>query len=110
MRRGVQASVHAKAAARMARPSDADWLSWARPGTGFELKIDGQYRTALLCAVSAGEGAFVFSVADEQQQVIFLRAPLLEAMELGNLRPLEPAPLFDRAVESLMAGAKSLSA
>ena len=108
-RRRVAAIVHAKAAARLVRSSDADWLSWARPGTGFELKVEGRYRNALLCAVSRGEGAFVFSVADETQQVIFLRAPLLEAMELGNLRPLEPAPLFDRAVESLMAGAESLS-
>ena len=108
-RRGVAAIVHAKAAARLARTSDADWLSWARPGTGFELKVEGRYRAALLCAVSAGGGAFVFRVAEEEQQVIFLRAPLLEAMELGNLRPLEPAPLFDRAVESLMAGAESLA-
>lgn len=108
-RRGVSVTLHAKAAARLNRSSDADWLSWARPGTGFELKIEGRYRPALLCAVSDGEGAFVFNVADEDQRVIFLRAPLLEAMELGTLRPLEPAPLFDRAVESLMAGAESLS-
>ena len=109
LRRGVAATVHAKAAARIARTSDADWLAWARPGTGFELKVEGRYRSALLCAVAAGGGAFVFSVAEEVRQVIFLRAPLIEAMELGNLRPLEPAPLFDRAVESLMAGAESLS-
>ncbi len=108
-RRAVSATVHAKAAARMARKADADWLSWARPGTGFELKVEGIYKPALLCAVSVGEGAFVLNVADEERRVIFLRAPLLEAMELGTLRPLEPAPLFDRAVESLMAGAQSLS-
>ena len=108
-RRGVSVTLHAKAAARLTRSSDADWLSWASPGTGFELKIEGRYRQALLCAVSEGGGAFVFKVAEEAQGVIFLRAPLLEAMELGNLRPLEPAPLFDRAVESLMAGAESLA-
>jgi hypothetical protein len=107
-RRGVAAGVHAKAAARLARASDADWLSWARPGTGFELKLDGRYRSALLCAVSAAGGAFVFSVAGEAERVIFLRAPLLEALENAALRPLEPAPLFDRAVESLMTGAESL--
>ncbi len=108
-RRAVSATVHAKAAARLTRSSDADWLSWARPGTGFELKVEGRYRPALLCAVSEGEGAFVFSVAEEEKRVIFLRAPLLEAMESGSLRPIEHAPLFDRAVESLMSGAESLS-
>ncbi len=58
--------------------------------------------------MSAAGGAFVFSVADEAERVIFLRAPLLEALENASLRPLEPAPLFDRAVESLMTGAESL--
>ena len=108
-RRLVQATVHAKAPARLTRSSDVDWLSWARPGTGFELKVDGQYKHALLCAVSDGEGAFLFTVADEAARVIFLRAPLLAAMESGVLRPLEAAPLFDRAVESLMSGAEALS-
>jgi hypothetical protein len=48
-------------------------------------------------------------VAGQAQAAIYLRDPLLEAMEQGALRPLENAPLFDRAVESLMAGAESLS-
>jgi hypothetical protein len=117
-RRGAAALVHGRAAARLVRSSDADWLSWARPGTGFELKVDERYQTLLLCFVAAGGGAFVFKPADEAQDgvqsltgcVIFMRAPLLEAMETGTLRPLEPAPVFDRAVESLMTGAQSLSA
>lgn len=116
-RRGASVVVHARAAARLERAADADWMSWARPGTGFELRIDGVYQAALLCFVAAGEGAFVFKLAGTgdglgqgvAQCVVYLRAPLLEAMETGALRPLEPAPLFDRAVESLMAGAQSLS-
>lgn len=108
-RRGVGATLHTKAAARMKQSSDAEWLSWAHPGTAFEVKIEGRYRAALLCAVSEGQGAFLFSVAEEKEPAIYLKAPLLEAMETSNLRPLEPAPLFDRAVESLMAGAESLA-
>ena len=38
-----------------------------------------------------------------------LKGPLLEAMETASIRPFEHAPLFDRAVHSLMAGANSLS-
>jgi hypothetical protein len=102
--------VHDRAASRLPLASDSDWLSWARPGTGFEIRSDGQYHPAILCAVSAREGAFVFSAKEQGGCVIYLRGPLLEAMEHGTLRPLESAPLFDRAVDSLMAGAESLSA
>jgi len=108
-RRKVAAVLHAKAAARMSQSADADLLSWARPGTPFEVKVDEQFVPALLTAAPAGESAFVFAVAGQPQAAIYLRDPLLEAMEQGRLRPLENAPLFDRAVESLMTGAESLS-
>lgn len=105
----VNANLHAKAAARLPQPSDADWLAWARPGAGFEIKLNGSYHSALLCTVNAGGSAFLFSIANEESQAIYLRGPLLEGLENSNLRPLEYAPLFDRAVESLMAGAETLN-
>lgn len=107
--RDLTVTLHAKAANRLPQSSDADWLAWARPGTGFEAKIDEQYRAALLCTVSAGGCAYLFSIAGEDAPAIYLRGPLLEALEQAKLRPIEYAPLFDRAVESLMAGAESLS-
>lgn len=102
--------VHDRAANRLPLASDADWLSWVRPGNGFEIKVEGRFHPALLCAAAERDGAFVLSVGDDIGCAIYLRAPLLEAMEHGTLRPLESACLFDRAVESLMAGAESLSA
>ncbi|QYF91757.1 DUF1631 domain-containing protein [Massilia sp. PAMC28688] len=110
LRHKVTPLVHDRAASRLPMASDADWLSWARPGNGFEMKVEGRFRPALLCAAGEREGAFVFSVDKEIGCAIYLREPLLEAMEHGSLRPLEALPLFDRAVESLMAGAESLSA
>ncbi|MES2901307.1 MAG: DUF1631 family protein [Pseudomonadota bacterium] len=108
-RRGLSAAINAKAAARTPQSSDADWMLWARPGNGFEILVEGRYESALLCAVSAGESAFLFSTTDPEGEVIFLRSALIEAMESGTLRPLEYAPVFDRAVESLMAGAEQLT-
>jgi hypothetical protein len=107
---GVPAALHARAANRLPQSSDADWLAWARPGTGFEVKIEEKYRLALLCTVSSGGCAYLFSIAGEDVPAIYLRGPLLEALEHADLRPIEYAPLFDRAVESLMAGAESLTA
>jgi hypothetical protein len=108
-RRKAAATLYSKAAARMSQTADDDLLSWARPGNPFEVKVGEQYVQALLTAAPAGDCAFVFAVAGQAQAAIYLRDPLLEAMEQGALRPLENAPLFDRAVESLMAGAESLS-
>jgi len=108
-RRKVVAVLHAKAAPRMSSSADVDLLAWARPGTPFEVSVGDDFVQALLTGVAAGDTAFVLTVAGQDQVSIYLRDPLLEAMEQGTLRPLENAPLFDRAVESLMAGAESLS-
>ncbi len=105
----VVATLHAKAANRLPQSSDVDWLAWARPGTAFEIRIEEKYRPALLCTVSSGGCAYLFTIAGEEAPVIYLRAPLLEAFEHWILRPLEYAPLYDRAVESLMSGAESLT-
>ena len=50
----------------------------------------------------------MFTIADVDAQALYLKGPLLEALENSSIRPLEYAPLFDRAVESLMVGAESL--
>lgn len=105
----VDATLHAKGAARLPQGSDADWLAWARPGAGFEIKVDERYHAALLCCVNAGGSTFLFSIAGQPAPAIYLRGPLLEGLENSTLRPFEYAPLFDRAVESLMAGAESLA-
>jgi hypothetical protein len=109
-RRQAPATLHAKAAARVTQSADADLLAWARPGTPFEVKLGETYAQALLTAAPAADSAFLFTVAGQAQAEIYLRDALLEAMEQGTLRPLENAPLFDRAVQTLMAGAESLSA
>ncbi|MFP5390819.1 MAG: DUF1631 family protein [Gammaproteobacteria bacterium] len=114
-RRGVEVTLNGKAAARLAQAGDAALLAWAQPGMAFEIQVEDQYRQALLCAAEPGKRAFVFRMAapggqgQPQPLVVYLRDPLLEAMEQQTLRPHEHAPLFDRAVESLMAGAETLS-
>lgn len=109
-RRGVDVALHARSAVRLLQASDADWLSWAHPGTAFEIRIEDRYKAALLCAVSPGDTAYLFSVSGQTAQVLYLKGPLLEALENSSVRPLEHAALFDRGVQSLVAGADSLSA
>lgn len=109
VRRNAKVKINARSAVRLPQASDADFLSWARPGNGFEIKIEDRFRRAVLCMVSDDNSAFVFNTTKDDEQILYLRGPLLEAMEYMYVRPMEYAPLFDRAVSSLMAGAESLS-
>ena len=108
-RRGINVTLSARSAVRLPQASDADWLSWARPGTAFEIKFEDRFSAALLCAVSPAGNAYIFSVTGSAGHALYLKGPLLEAMETASIRPFEHAPLFERAVHSLMAGANSLS-
>ena len=110
IRRDAKIKLNARSAVRMPLSTDAEYLMWARPGNGFEIKIDYRYRQAILSAVSDDDSAFLFTAAKGETQVLYLRGPLLEAFEYTYVRPIEFAPLFDRAVASLMAGAETLSA
>ena len=107
-RRGVDVTLSARSAARLPQAADADWLAWARPGTAFEIKVEDRYQDALMCAVSPGNNAYLFSVARQAAQALYLKGPLLEALEHADVRPSEHAPLFERGVQSLVAAAESL--
>ncbi|WP_374586512.1 DUF1631 family protein [Pseudoduganella sp.] len=89
---------------------DEEWLQWARAGNGFELLSGGSYLPLRLDAVTARNAGFLFTGAGLPAPLVYSRAALLAAMREGSLRPLEYAPLFERAVESLMTGAESLDA
>lgn len=89
---------------------DEDWLQWARAGNGFELLSGQNYMPLRLDAVAARNAGFLFTASGSPTPLVYSRAALLAALREGSLRPLEYAPLFERAVESLMTGAESLDA
>lgn len=89
---------------------DEDWLQWARAGNGFELLSNGSYLPLRLDAVAARQAGFLFTASGAPAPLVYSRAALLAALREGSLRPLEYAPLFERALESLMTGAESLDA
>ena len=109
IRRDAKIKLNARSAARMPQASDAEYLAWARPGNGFEIMVDDAYCQAVLSAVTDDNSAFLFTAAKGETQVLYLRGTLLDAFETTHVRPLEFAPLFDRAVSTLMAGAETLS-
>jgi hypothetical protein len=108
--RGIRADLYTDPGKKVAHASDEkEWLDMALPGAGFEIALDGRYVPARLSAVSPRGSLYLFSVKGQAAPATFTRDALLAAMHDETLRTVEHAPVFERAVESLMAGAEALS-
>jgi hypothetical protein len=106
---GIPATIHAEPVHIITRPSHEAWLAWSRPGAGFEFMVEGKYVPIKLGAVTRLESAYIFMLDGQSQPIVYTQAALLTAMHATTLRTVEYAPLFDRAVESLMVGAQALA-
>jgi len=100
----VPAVVYGEPVWRDAMAVDEDWLAQARPGARFETLVDGRLMVVRLETVNADQSAFIFSTPAPGLPLVYRRNALLAAMHTGALRPVEYAPLFQRAVSSAMAG------
>ncbi len=107
---GIPATVAADPALAQVSAYEDEWLQWARTGNGFELLEEGSYVPLRLGAAAPRNAGFLFTAPGQATPLVYSRAALLAAMREGGLRPLEYAPLFERALESLMTGAESLDA
>ena len=101
---GVRATLFTEQAQRAPVPGDKASLALARPGAGFEAMVDGGFVAVRLLAVNAHHSAFVFSMQGSTPPLVYQKAAMLAAMDGGVLRPVEPAPLFERAFGAAMAG------
>lgn len=110
VQRAIRADLYTDPGKRAGHAADEkEWLEMALPGAGFEMALDGRYVPARLSAVSPRGSLYLFSVKGQAAPAIFTRDALLGAMHDETLRTVEHAPVFERAVESLMAGAEALS-
>jgi hypothetical protein len=88
--------------------TDDDWMTQMRLGIGTEVQLDKVRDLARLSWVSEQRSLFMFVVEGSGEPILYSSISLLKALRDGLMRPLEYAPLFERAVESLMVGAESL--
>lgn len=100
----LRAVVHSEPVWRDPLAVDEDWLTQARPGARFATLVEGHLMVARLETVSADQSTFVFSTPAPALPVVYRKNALLAAMHSGALRPVEYAPLFQRAVSAAMAG------
>ena len=101
---GVRAVVYSDPVRRDPMAVDTEWLDRARPGASFETTVNGKLGVVRLETVSADASTYVFSAPEPALPLVFRKNALLAAMHAGAIRPVEYAPLFERAVGSAMAG------
>ena len=82
-------------------------------GTKVDIKEngkDGEGRPAQLMWISTHRSLYLFRYDDDRSLVIYTYAALLESLREAGIVPVEYAPVFERAVDSLLFGAGKMQA
>lgn len=85
--------------------SDASWLGGMQAGTLVEWWSDNIYQPARLMWVDPQQSFYIFQLLATQEQtrlLIYSSISLIKALREGSIGMLEYAPIFDRAIESLL--------
>ncbi|WP_119738408.1 DUF1631 family protein [Noviherbaspirillum cavernae] len=107
--RGITASLHLQAEKLMPIQEGAQFLAELHPGACMKYAAeDGDAMTRLVW-ISRARSLYLFTASRDAGPIVYTAAALLQTLLDGRLRPVEYAPVFDRAVESLLAGAESLN-
>lgn len=81
-----------------------------RAGVAMELKLVGSPRTGRLTWVSASTKSMVFTYDEKQDTFILSARMFLRLLGSGHARFIDPEPLLERALTSLLASADKLDA
>ncbi len=87
------------------RSSDANWLGNMQAGTVVEWWANNIYEPARLMWVNPQQSFYLFQLAARHQQprlLIYSSISLIKALREGSIGISENAPIFDRAIESLL--------
>lgn len=87
------------------RSSDAGWLGGMQAGTVVEWWADNLYQPARLMWVNPQQSFYLFQLAAAHAQprlLIYSSISLIKALREGSIGMIEYAPVFDRAIESLL--------
>lgn len=110
-RRRVSCSLNLGINTMAAAPSDREFLTQTYLlGTKVEIRsADDAGNTAQLVWISSHRSLYLFR-QDDGALAIYSCAALLEALREGMISPVEYAPVFERAVETLLFGAEKVQA
>jgi hypothetical protein len=102
--RGVSASLDLKPDSTFSSRLDDTWLSQMQVGARVECWIDNAYQLGRLIWVGKNQSLFMFKLDVNSKPMVYSPASLSKALREGTLNPIESAPTFERAVESLLQG------
>lgn len=110
-RRGIAAQLHLGVAAAGASTADREFLAqtWLLGTRVAFAQADGQAQRGQLVWISTHRSLYLFRKEGKGELALYTYASLLEALRDEALAPLEYAPVFERAVESLLFGAGRLA-
>ncbi|MGE5621940.1 MAG: DUF1631 family protein, partial [Bacillota bacterium] len=110
-RQGVPANLNLGVNTVAATPADREFLAQTYLlGTKVEIRAgEGAGRPAQLVWISTHKSLYLFR-RDSGELEIYTSAALLEALREAAIVPVEYAPVFERAVESLLFGAEKMAA
>lgn len=107
-KRGVDIDLDLERAPTQSFESDADWLNRMQVGTGVERWSDTGYQPARLTWVSKRQTLYMFQLEGKTAPVVYSTISLIKSLREGSIRLVEYAPVFERAVESLLNGAREV--
>lgn len=85
--------------------SDANWLGGMQAGTVVEWWANNVYQPARLMWVNPQQSFYVLQLVASHEQprlLIYSSISLIKALREGSIGMIEYAPIFDRAIESLL--------
>jgi hypothetical protein len=88
--------------------ADTEWLKQMCVGTSIERWSGQDYQIGRLVWVGPKRTLFMFKIEQDPKPVVYVAENLIKALREGSVRLIEYAPVFDRAVESLLIGAESI--
>lgn len=107
-KRGVAVDLDLEREATPSFESDADWLTHIQVGACVERWSDSGYQMARLAWISKRQTLYMFLAEGEVAPVVYSAIALIKSLREGSVRLVERAPVFERAVESLLMGARAV--
>ncbi|KAF0813976.1 hypothetical protein IGB42_01655 [Andreprevotia sp. IGB-42] len=91
--------------ASMVQNEDADVLATLQSGVSIEVNIAGKPAVARLNWVNQDASTMILTMGEDRQPMVIAAKVLRRLLASGRAKFLESAPLFERAIESLLVSA-----
>ncbi|HWU98170.1 MAG TPA: DUF1631 family protein [Oxalicibacterium sp.] len=90
--------------------ADIKWLAGMLPGTAIEYWNGESYRPAMLVWIDPQQSFYLFKpMVQDETMLLYSSIALIKGLREGSVGMIEHAPVFDRAIESLLQNADGAS-